>query len=89
MPRRIADYAPPHSAGKAFGVSFFLTFGIGSFAASIAGVVAERSGTGASFAMLAVVGAALAMTTLLVALGAERRRGGIDARPLREGVPGS
>lgn len=82
----IADYAPPHSSGKAFGISFFLTFGVGSFAASAAGIVADRSGTSASFAMLALVGAALAAVTLLVALGAERRRGGVQSRVLREGA---
>ncbi|GAB4328375.1 MAG: MFS transporter [Dehalococcoidia bacterium] len=85
----IADYAPPHAAGKAFGISFFLTFGVGSFAASIAGLIADRSGTSGSFAMLSMVGAALAAVTLMVALGAERRRGGMDTSALREGVPGS
>lgn len=85
----IADYAPPQSAGKAFGVSFFLTFGVGSFAASIAGVVADRSGTGASFTMLAVVGAALAAVTVLVALGAERRRAEIRDARVAGTVPGA
>ena len=70
----IADYAPEGAAGRAFGISFFLTFGLGSFAGSGAGIVAERSGTGAIFLMLAIVGGALSLLMLAVAVGATRRR---------------
>jgi MFS family permease len=77
----IADYAPEGAAGRAFGIFFFLTFGVGSFAGSIAGVVAERSGTEPMFYMLAVVGVGLAASMLAVARGAEgRRRAIIKAR---------
>jgi MFS family permease len=75
----IADYAPEGAAGRAFGISFFMTFGLGSFAGSIAGVVADRAGTEPMFYMLAAVGAALAAAMVVVAAGAERRR-----RALRE-----
>jgi predicted MFS family arabinose efflux permease len=70
----IADYAPAGAAGRAFGVSFFLTFGLGSFAASLAGLVADRWGTGATFLMLCAVSVALSAVVLLVHSGAERRR---------------
>lgn len=77
----IADYAPEGAAGRAFGIFFFLTFGVGSFAGSIAGVVADRSGTEPMFYMLAVVGVGLAASMLAVARGAEgRRRAIIKAR---------
>ena len=75
----IADYAPEGAAGRAFGIAFFMTFGLGSFAGSIAGVVADRAGTEPVFYMLAAVGAALAASMVVVAAGAERRR-----RALRE-----
>ena len=71
----VADYAPPGAAGRAFGISFFLSFGLGSFAASFAGLVATRWGTGATFAMLAGVALALSAVMLLVLTGAEHRRG--------------
>ena len=70
----VADYAPAGAAGRAFGISFFLSFGLGSFAASFAGLVANRWGTGPMFAMLAVVAAALSAVVLLILAGAERRR---------------
>ena len=70
----IADYAPLGAAGRSFGISFFLTFGLGSFAATFAGLVADRWGTGPMFVMLASVSAALAAVTLAIALGATRRR---------------
>ena len=81
----VADYAPEHARGQAFGISFFMTFGIGSFAGSIAGLVADRAGTGAMFYMLAGVGVLLAAALALVALGAEgRRRTMVDAREPRD-----
>ncbi len=70
----IADYAPQGAAGKAFGISFFLTFGVGSVAASITGVVAARAGTPAAFYVLGGVATGIALVTLAIAAGAERRR---------------
>jgi MFS family permease len=75
----IADYAPAGAAGRAFGVSFFLTFGLGSFAASLAGLVADRWGTGATFLMLCGISVALSAVVLLVHSGAERRRSVVRA----------
>lgn len=70
----IADYAPAGAAGRAYGVSFFMTFALGSFAGTAAGLIASRSGTVPMFYMLAVVAVALAVAVVVVAAGAERRR---------------
>ena len=70
----IADYAPQGAAGRAFGIFFFLSFGIGSFAGSAAGIIADRAGTEPMFYMLAAVGVGLAASMLAVARGAEVRR---------------
>ncbi len=69
-----ADYAPVNAAGRAFGIQFFLSFGVGSFAASGAGFIADRAGTGAAFYALAGVAATLTVLVVVVALGANRRR---------------
>lgn len=75
----IADYAPEGAAGRAFGIFFFLSFGLGSFAGSAAGIVADRAGTEPMFYMLAAVGVGLAASMLAVAHGAEARRRAIIA----------
>ena len=77
----IADYAPVGAAGRAFGISFFLTFGLGSFAATASGLVAQRAGTDATFLMLAVVGAVLLPLMVAVMVGAERRRRALAVAP--------
>lgn len=77
----IADYAPEGAAGRAFGISFFLTFGLGSFAATASGLVAQRAGTDATFLMLAVVGAVLLPLMVGVMVGAERRRRALAVAP--------
>jgi sugar phosphate permease len=70
----IADYAPAGAAGRAFGVSFFLVFGLGSIAGTVCGVVADASGTRAAFALLAAVAAGITLVSLALSIGAERRR---------------
>lgn len=80
----LADYAPEGAQGRAFGVSFFLTFGVGSIAGSIAGLVAERAGTEPMFYMLSAVGAALATGMVIVAADAERRRRQLHTTTQRE-----
>ncbi|MCC6238443.1 MAG: MFS transporter [Dehalococcoidia bacterium] len=69
----VADYAPTGSAGRAFGISFFLSFGLGSSAAWLAGVVAERWGTSGTFAMLAGIAVALSVVAVALVLSASRR----------------
>jgi predicted MFS family arabinose efflux permease len=61
----VADYAPPGHLGASFGMMFFLAFGLGSFAATLAGFTAEQWGTDAVFTILAGVNA---MGALLAAL---------------------
>lgn len=70
----IADYAPDGAGGRAFGLSFFLVFGVGSVAGTVCGVVANAEGTGAAFALLGAVAAGVAVVSLLLAVGAGRRR---------------
>lgn len=70
----VADYAPVGATGRAFGISFFLSFGLGSFAASFVGLIANRWGTGPAFTILAGVAILLSGVVLLVLGGAEHRR---------------
>lgn len=75
----IADYAPPGNAGRAFGVMFLLVFGVGSIAGYAAGIIADRAGTGGAFQLLAGVSLGLIVTSIVLALSAERRRRSLDA----------
>lgn len=71
----IAEYTPDHLMGRSFGVSFFATFGLGSFAASFAGYFAGRWGTDAVFYALAGTSAATAvLAAALLGLARARRR---------------
>ena len=51
----VADFSPPGRMGASYGVMFFLAFGLGSFAATLAGFTADRWGTDAVFTVLALV----------------------------------
>ena len=51
----IADFSPPGRMGASFGLMFFLSFGLGSFAATLAGFTAEQGGTDAVFSVLATI----------------------------------
>jgi MFS family permease len=70
----ITDYSPEGAVGRAFGISFTLTFGVGSVAGGVAGLLAERSGTPAAFYALAIVGAVVIAGMVAVEMGARRRR---------------
>lgn len=50
----IADYSPQGALGRSFGISYFAAFGLGSVAATFAGFLADRWGTGSVFLALAV-----------------------------------
>ncbi|MGE3855979.1 MAG: MFS transporter [Dehalococcoidia bacterium] len=76
----ITDYSPQHAVGRAFGMSFFLTFGVGALAAWVSGLIARAWGTPAVFAALAVVAIAMLVAMAIVTIGAERRRAA-GARP--------
>lgn len=70
----ITDYSPQHAVGRAFGMSFFLTFGVAAIAAWFSGLIAQAWGTPAVFYALSGVALAMVASMGLVAAGAERRR---------------
>jgi len=65
----VADYSPNNWRGRMFGISFFCSFGFGSFSASLLGYVAEKLSTNwifwviAGFQLLVLV---LAITLYIV-----------------------
>ena len=59
----IADFSPPGRIGASFGMMFFLAFGMGSFAATLAGFTADRWGVDAVFVVLAAVSGGGALTS--------------------------
>ena len=61
----IADYAPRGALGRSYGISFFAGFGVGSFAATVAGFFANRWGTDSVFLMLS----GFVLVTLVLAVG--------------------
>ena len=75
----LVDFSPPGRMGASFGLMFFLSFGLGSFAATLAGFSAEQWGTDSVFVVLALVdggGALLSGLVLLVT-----RRSALQPRP--------
>ena len=78
----IADFSPPGRMGASFGMMFFLSFGMGSFAATLAGFTADRWGVDAVFLVLAVVsggGALLSVGLFYLTRGARRRPAAVSA----------
>ncbi len=71
----VAEYSPPHAIGRSYGLTFFLTFGLGSGAATFAGFFADRWSTGAVFYALA----GIAALTLTLALTIWRRAEALPA----------
>lgn len=73
----IARYAPAEFQGRAFGIAFFFSFGLGSFAASFGGYIAQNLGTAWVFLSMGSLGILL----LLVGLALTQRSraaGGAD-----------
>ena len=77
----IADYAPEGAGGRAFGLSFFLVFGVGSMAGTICGVVANAQGTSAAFGLLAAVSAGIGLVVVMLTVGAARRSRAVVIEP--------
>ncbi|MEZ4492348.1 MAG: MFS transporter [Dehalococcoidia bacterium] len=77
----IADYAPEGAGGRAFGLSFFLVFGVGSMAGTICGVVANAQGTSAAFGLLAAVSAGIGLVAVMLTVGAARRSRAVVIEP--------
>ena len=71
----VADYTPPGRLGASYGVSFFLSFGIGSFAATFAGFFADRWGTDSVFVVLAAVAGLWALLALTLVIQTRRTLG--------------
>ena len=64
----ISDYAPVAWRGRSYGISFFCTFGLGSFSATFLGYIAEQSGTNWVFMTMggiAVIASVLVMLLLI------------------------
>ncbi len=60
----VAEYTPRRLQGRSYGIYFFCSFGIGSFAAGVSGLIAERFGLPWVFVVLAGVGVLLVLLTL-------------------------
>ncbi len=78
----IADFSPPGRIGASFGMMFFLAFGMGSFAATLAGFTADRWGVDAVFLVLAAVsggGALLSAALFYLARGSRRRAAAVPS----------
>ncbi len=78
----IADFSPPGRMGASFGMMFFLAFGLGSFAATLAGFTADRWGVDAVFLVLAMVsgaGALLSLGLFYLTRGTRRRPAAVSA----------
>jgi MFS family permease len=74
--------------GIAFGVNFFLAFGLGSFGTGVVGYVGEKFGLGQAFSLLGLVG--LAVVPLSFVLWYLRRRAaaaGAPPKPFAEFTP--
>lgn len=72
----IADYSPPRLQGSVFGVSFLAGYGVGSFAGTFFGYLAEAWGTPWIFASMAGLDVLLvlcAISLTLAALSRERK----------------
>ena len=64
----LASYVPRQRQGLGYGIHFFLSFGVGSTAAAVAGWLADRFGLGAVFQFTGVcflLSSALALFLLL------------------------
>jgi MFS family permease len=76
----VAKYSPEGLRGRSYGLSFFLSFGIGAFGSGFAGFVGETQGFASVYlwlALISVFSVALAAVILAMALRRGRR---MDAR---------
>lgn len=74
----VAAYTPPAMQGRSFGISFFATFGLGSFAGIFGGFIAQETETRWVFISLAGFGLmALALAIYLLKTASSRVRPGV------------
>jgi MFS family permease len=67
----VADYSPPSRRGLIFGLYFFFNFGLGSFSATLMGILADRMGLAWVFiasALCAVISSAFIAVLYLMTL---------------------
>ncbi len=62
----LADYSPANWRGRLYGISYFCTFGLGSFSASILGYVAVKFGTSWIFFVAAGFGLIALLCTIFL-----------------------
>ena len=75
----VAKYSPEGLRGRSYGLSFFISFGVGSFGSGFAGFVGESQGFSAVYLWLALFGC-VAILFSAVILGLSNRHG----RKMRE-----
>jgi FSR family fosmidomycin resistance protein-like MFS transporter len=68
----ISSYLPKHRQGLGYGLHFFLSFGVGSTAAAVAGYMADRFGLQSVFYLM---GLCFALTSILIGTLLVRVRG--------------
>ncbi len=69
----IAKYTPHHWQGRSYGISYFATFGGGSFSAGLAGYIAQNQGMNWVFVALAGFGVPLIALALYIIWSASAR----------------
>ena len=70
----ISNYFPKHRHGMGYGIHFFLTFGVGSTAAAVAGYLADRFGLESVFIAMGGCFATSALMVILLILRSHRLR---------------
>jgi MFS family permease len=70
----ISNYFPKHRHGMGYGIHFFLTFGVGSTAAAVAGYLADRFGLESVFIAMGFCFATSALMVILLILRSHRLR---------------
>ncbi|RTZ97692.1 MAG: hypothetical protein DSY89_10640 [Deltaproteobacteria bacterium] len=72
----ISSYFPKHRHGLGYGIHFFLTFGVGSTAAAVAGFLADRLGLESIFIAMTFCFACSAVMVILLIFRTNRSRPG-------------
>ena len=77
----VVDHSPRSRLGSSYGLTFFLSFGLGSFAGTATGFTADQGGTEVVFVMLAGVAGVGALAAGVLAMLVQRRGGPVASRP--------
>jgi len=69
----VAKYSPAGLRGRSYGVSFFLSFGLGSFGSGFAGFIGENQGFPSLYLWLAAIGClSIALSAIILVLALRR-----------------